>query len=165
MLQAADGCDRVPWQEHVHKNLAKVAANAQGGATGFALPAASTTMPLQPSSSANLIRQSSSDDKALSSAAQMMGKLQSIRNIIATSSSAEPAPASCADEPGQALRKSVTSLSASATSLSASAAPSSGAAAEAQEGAEESASASEATDVRSSHSVLSLQERLAKLRA
>ena len=138
----------------MHKNLAKVAANAQGGAASFALPAASTTMPLQPSSSANLMRQSSSDDKAMSSAAQMMGKLQSIRNIIATSSSTEPAPASCSDEPGQALRKS-------ATSLSASAAPSGGADVEAGE----EGSASEATDVRSSHSVLSLQERLAKLRA
>ena len=135
----------------MHKNLAKVAASAQGGA--------STAMPLQPSSSVNLIRPSSADDKAGgSTAAQMMGKLQSIRNIYtgAGTSSGDAAPAPSGEEPSQALTKSASSLSSSSLSASVGASNSGSASAEAD---------GETPDVRASQSVLSLQERLARLRA
>ena len=86
----------------------------------------------------------------------MMGKLQSIRNTYTAASGAETAPVASAEEPNQALRKSASSLSSSSLAATEAAPDTAGASVETE---------ADVTDVRASQSVLSLQERLARLRA
>lgn len=149
-----------PPQEHVHKNLAKVAANAQVG-----LPSMSSSgiLPLQPSSLANLNREGSVSDGP-KGALVLMDKLQGIRSTYksttTTAESALPAPTVSCEEPSKVLSKSSSSLSitslSSSLSASSAAAPASSASIESEE---------VDGSLRASKSVLSLQERLAKLRA
>lgn len=141
------------FQEHVHKNLAKVASNAQVGPSSTSL---SGTMPLQPSSLANLNREGSVSDGP-KGALGLMAKFQGIRSTYTGTAGAEtapPAPTASSEEPSMVLSKSVTSLSSSMLASSSSV-PASSASVEAEE----------ADGLRASKSVLSLQERLAKLRA
>lgn len=160
-------CDLGVTQEHVHKNLAKVAANLQGGMGSSLSSGGSIAMPLQPSSLANLNREASTE----SSKGSLMDKLQGIRSTYMTASSATdsaaPAPSVSTQEPTKALSKSVTSLSSFMSGLSASTAAESCEAGDNTNtpAALAEAEAADGAAVRASQSVLSLQERLAKLRA
>jgi len=123
----------------VHKNLAKVAASAQGGVPGMA-EKSSSSMPLQPSSISNLNREASADAPK-----DLMNKLHSIRNTLMSSAPADtapPQPTASAEEP----TSSTTALSSSTSGLA-------------------EAEGADTSSVRASQSVLSLQERLARLRA
>ena len=133
----------------MHKNLAKVASSAQGGATSTP---SSAPVPLQPSSVVNL----NPDMRAESSKNPLLDKLQGIRSIYGSvlagdnpSTASEPTP----DAPTSQESSAPKGKSESALPSPEFAAPAS------------AVSSEEGDGVRKSQSVLSLQERLAKLRA
>jgi hypothetical protein len=130
-----------------------VAANLQASGTGI-VEKSTAGMPLQPASISNLNREANGDAPK-----DLMNKLHSIRSTLMATSSAETAPhppTATAEEPSNL--KSVVKSSSSALSSSTSGLSTSG-------GVEGGVDAADPSGVRASQSVLSLQERLARLRA
>lgn len=162
-------------QEHVHKNLAKVAANAQGGGAcipsscsllssgaGGGCSSSSTSIPLQPSSISNLNREASSDAPK-----NLMTKLQGIRssyNMATSSSDTNLTPRlASSEDPSKGLSRPASCMPASSTSVPALSA--SGGAVLEPEIVKNGSESEDVSSLRTSQSVLSLQERLARLRA